>query len=167
MAQELQSLTPNCGGLNIAGIIKIEYFPIDWIAVFPEFIADNNTITTPLSLIAGKSPLTMGAVPESIDYKERQRNTKQGPFNRQDFKLEVVTDNGFNNHQFNIMKRYRFVIVYTYYNGTRKLLGSPEYPFKFESSLESGKKPGGFLGYKLAFTSQNPEKAPFITVDIT
>ena len=164
MSDELNSIGSSCGETNLSGIPFFEYLPIEWIESFPEFIDDDNTITTAVVVIPGKQWLTMDQIIKSIDYREPQRDSPQKPFYNQIFNVDVSQDIPEKNNQFNIMKNHRFIIRYTNSNGYVKLLGSPEYPFKFKADLNSGKKTGSFSGHKIKFESQNPQKAPFYSV---
>jgi len=161
MSEQLESISPNCNQPNIAGITVLTYLPLQWILTFPEFINSNNTITNAITIIPGKNFLTLAAVVETTNFKERQRSGPQRPLYNQTLIGDVAKDIPVNSNQFNIMPDYRFIIVYTYPDGQQKLLGSPEYPFKFEANLDSGRKPGTFSGHKFKFVSQNPFKAPF------
>lgn len=161
MSDLLESLNSGCGEQNIAGISSIQYVPVEWILTFPEFINTNNTITEQVALIVGKSWLSMFPVIETIDFRERQRDSSQAAFFTQSLKMDIAKDTNVKDYQFDIMRRHRFILIYTNRNGEQKLLGTPEYPFKFNSTLQSGRKPGDFSGHKIEFESQNPNKAPF------
>lgn len=161
MSNQLQSISPNCGKNNIGGVKLLEYLNIKDILKFPEFINDNNTITSPVILQGGTSWLNAEILPNETRYRERQRGTNQNPFYNQRLTGIIPKDEATNSNQILIMKDYRFIIRYTNMNDEVKLLGSPEYPFKFKGDLDSGSAPGKFSGHKFEFFSENPKKAPF------
>lgn len=163
MSYELQSLNQVCGERNIPGVKKFQYAPIEWIASFPEYRIDPNTINTAVVFIPGKDWLDGAAVVDTLLMKEIQRLSKQGPNLRVSITGAIAKDTPAINNEFNKMKDYCFIVLITDKNDNIKIVGSVEEPLVFKSDLNTGRKTGDTAGHDFVFSGLLTQKSAFYT----
>lgn len=166
--QNLKSISECCNQAAFGGLIDLQYAPVDWIDSFPpnpELLV-NNIINTAITLIAGKDWLSMGLLPESLDFKQTSKSTNQG--NRHQMilsgeipfleKTKFGISNSLRRRTFEQMERRRFVIKITDTNGVVWILGDIQSPLEFISTEDIKKEIKGGHVLPFQFTGQHAYK---------
>lgn len=164
MSKELTSMdieNTQCGVPNIPGIKKIEYIPVKWIELWPEFIDTNNTITTPIQLIAGKNWLLASFSTKTSKYIEKLKSNNKGLKYESSITAFISLDTPKISELFNSMARNQFIVKLTDKNNLVRIVGTPITPLSFSSDLSTGKKGGDTKGYSYTFFGDLFDKAPF------
>jgi hypothetical protein len=159
MSVELQSIESYCGQPNAGGLLQIFYAPITWIDTFPEGPDDNYDITDAVVFDIGKDWLSAKVVSESLRYREPQQDSKQGKYYNQVLEAIIPMWTAALSGEYNRMKHFRFILRVIDREGKERLLGSPRYPFKFSSALDTGAAVSNLKAHAIQFTAQNPNKA--------
>lgn len=167
MSKELESmaiLNGVCGSVNIPGITKVEYVPVQWVETWPEFIDDNNTITIPIVLIPGKDWLLASFSAKSAVYNENQSSKKHSDSYKVSLDAIFATDNAGASELFDEMAKYQYILKITDRNGLVRVVGNPKTLLSFTSNLTTGKQPGDTKGYKYSFEGLLFHRSPFYSV---
>lgn len=159
MSFELISIGDFCGTINIGGLQSIEYIPVSWIDVFPDFVDDNFEITDAITLLPGKSILTAKVLKNSLVFTEDQDNAKQGKSYVQELKAIIPLWNNNLSQIYNQMKNHRFIVIVLDKSGDKKIIGDMLYPLQFSANLNTGATTTNLKSTDISFISQRPDKA--------
>lgn len=158
----LQSIQNYCHQENFAGNTHIECVPIDWIENYPEFTKDGHNFSTSIDLKFGKEWLLFPCVPETLDFQERERIGSHGVSDTPTIsgflpgdtpKIAEVLNSAFAN---------QWVVILYYKTGEAKVIGSPDYPARFLSSLNNRGNLNSGKGYDIEFFSEGNFKSFFL-----
>jgi hypothetical protein len=159
-ATALPAIQPLCG-LNLPGLLGC-------LRVIPA----SNVLHVPLVMgsvhqgeLVLRDPLNYADLwfqAGSGQFEESEDDDEQGPLYKQ--KLTIVTPRDEPDVAVAIAAyrahRY-FVALYQDGNGYTKLVGSPEWPLRFEAALSTGQRPGDRNGHTIVFAVNSPTPAYF------
>lgn len=158
----LQSIQSYCGKKNFAGNTHIQCVPIQWIDAFPDFAKDGHNISEQITLKAGKNWLVFPCVPDTLDFRERERSGNHGSEITPTISGFLPGDTPSIASVLNSAKANQWIVILYYKTGEAKLVGSPDYPARFGSSFNNRGELNSGKGYEIEFYSQSAVKSFFV-----
>jgi hypothetical protein len=160
--QLLLSLQNYCGQENFAGNTHLKVVPLNWVQSYPEYATDGHNFNTGIVLKPGKQWLIMPCVSDSIDFRERERDTKHGPTVVPVISGFIANDTPNIAAVMNSMRGYEWIAILQYKTGESKVIGHPDAPARFTSSFINGRRLSDNKGYDIEFYSASDAKSFFI-----
>lgn len=157
-------LKKECNGLNLGGLIDVEYIPIGDVEYIPDFIGPDETLNTPVVLKPSKVWFSAKVYNDSFGFSENPSENKQGEYYTKSLKGFFPSDNPSVRKIMSDMTKNRFILKYRDNNDEIKLLGSLEYPYSFRNKLSTNRKLKDSLGHDMEFYSSSPFKDRFIKI---
>lgn len=157
---DLLGLSEFCGLLNLGGLLKIEYIPINWIdpETFEPIITRSGYNWQTDITINTNDWMTAYVIPDKRIWQENQQQNKQGDFFNQVVRAIVPSLRPSASGELNKMKNYLYLLRITDRNNQKWLLGSPEHPFQFFSEGSTGNT-GELNNYAIRFAASSPYRA--------
>jgi len=158
----LQSIQNYCHQENFAGNTHIECVPIEWILSYPEFSKDGHNFSEAIELIPSKEWLLFPCVPESLDFQDRERSSSHGIIDTPTISGFLPGDTPMISSVLNTSKATQWVVILYYATGEAKVIGSPDYPARFSSSLNNRGNLNSGKGFDIEFYSEGDFKSFFL-----
>lgn len=131
----LQSISDFCGEVNLPGLIKVEYAPVDWInsETYDQIISDSRNWQKQIDLT--NSWLTLPLLPTSDRlWRENERTGAQGKFYESEVAGITPKLRPAVTQQFEEMSEYRFIVRITDKNNKPWLIGTLDNGLAFSAS---------------------------------
>jgi hypothetical protein len=161
----LTFLNSYCFKKNIPGNTHIRCVPVDYILKYPEFILHGHNFIQDIELKAGQSWIILPCVTETIDFQEKEQQTKHGPLTTPTISAFISNDTPNIAQVTNYMKSQEWIVLIQYKSGEVKVIGEPLAPARFSSSLSNGADSKS-KGYSINFFSNSVEKTFFIDAEL-
>lgn len=151
-------------GDNLGGICYFEYFPKQWLANPIAVNRSTQEVIGTIELIAGKSPLRADCRYDSVEYLEKPKNSKSGPYIEQNLVAEVNKDLPSTSALLLTLKYHELIIIYYDKNGYSKIIGDQDNALRLSPELTVEKETEGKTFYELTFSMESEYPAPFYIV---
>lgn len=158
----LQSIQNYCHQENFAGNTHIRCVPISWIDFYPEYADDGHNYIHSIDLLPGKDWLIFPCVAETLDFRERERAGRHGTTDTPTISAFLPGDTPMIASVLNSAKATEWVVVLYYTTGEAKVIGSPDYPARFTSTLNNRGNLNSGKGYTIEFFSEGDFKSFFL-----
>ena len=134
---DLIGLSKYCGNLNLPGLEKIEYAPVDWVDSFEELISDDHYLKQPITFTTG-SWLTAPVFPIQMEWSENQQNTQQGTAYEQQVTATFPRMRPAVSGEFAMMTDRPFILKLTDPKGEEWIVGTKESGLLFQAPAKTG-----------------------------
>lgn len=147
-------------GINITGVKAIQYVPLEDVLILPDPF--NSVISLQVILKPGKVFYSADLTLYTAGCKEETVISNHGEIQKQTLQCFIPKDSPENAPSLNEMIKQRFLVLYSDFNGNRKVLGTLDSGMRFKADLDTYMDPGsGRNGHLCTFYGESPLKAPF------
>lgn len=149
-------------GPNLGGCKSFLFIPINDISSIPDPV--DMVISSAVVLRSGKSWYTGYSTLETLEFAERQKNTRAGS------SFDKIINGSYPKQSnsmlalFNEMDGQRFVIQITDNNDVVRLVGTINNPLIFRFDFTTGQQAANLNGYKFVFEQEDTDPAPVYSV---
>ena len=147
---------------SMAGLAEFYFVEAAGIIYLPDPV--QGIVSAPVILKAGYSWTKGYATQDTLQYSEPSKQTAHGTHYTAALK-GFVPDEKSIRQQLIAMDTKKYIVLFTDNDGQKKIGGTLEYPFEFNSDYESQTTSGGEKGYNYQFATLLIKKAPVYDCD--
>lgn len=150
-------------GDNLGSICYFEYFPKEWLTAPLSIDRSTQQVTGAISLLPDKLPLRADCRYDSVEYAEKPKSSKSGPYMELNLVAEVNKDIPSTSALLLTLKYHELIIIYHDKNGFSKIIGDQDAGMRLSPELTVEKETEGKTFYELTFSMESEYPAPFYT----
>ncbi len=151
-------------GNNKGGIRYFHFVPKEWLSNDVELSMASGTVTTPLTLIAGKAWLRGDCIEQSMLYEEKDDTIDGNPIVKATL-TGVVLKQDINRHiNLSYLRYHQLVVLYYDQNDKIKVVGTRKSGMSLLVDTTSGQEYKDATQYLITLVHSMPDPAPFYVI---
>lgn len=149
--QNLQSTR----GDNFGAICFFYFFPIEWLIASTTTDPVTGEVVAHLFLDATRQPLRADCLAESMEYQEKNKASKSGPYSEKSLVGIINKDEAETSNQLAELRYYDLIVVYFNKNGKVKIIGDETAGMHLLYNQVDEKETTGKTFYELSFSFES------------